>query len=171
MVKNRDIVRRSMRVEEELVVVHTPESGPSEIAEKRARWEMLAEMFTAKEVAAMMAALPKDEECNHNLSDAATTCAVSETIDHYDFTLKDEWDVIRLYAPFMSKDGHHHCICYSHPYCHFYHFSHQQESPSLAPRIPFPPKRWVGSNLEPAFLGRRLAGLQVIWLSHDVLDA
>jgi len=36
-----------------------------------------------------------------------------------------------------------------------------KESPSLAPRIPFPPKRWVGSNLEPAFLGRRLAGLQV----------
>jgi len=36
-----------------------------------------------------------------------------------------------------------------------------KESPSLAPRVPFPPKRWVGSNLEPAFLGRRLAGLQV----------
>jgi len=36
-----------------------------------------------------------------------------------------------------------------------------KESPSVAPRIPFPPKRWVGSNLEPAFLGRRLAGLQV----------
>jgi hypothetical protein len=36
-----------------------------------------------------------------------------------------------------------------------------KEAPSLAPRIPFPPKRWVGSNLDPAFLGRRLAGLQV----------
>merc|ERR1719365_123340 len=36
-----------------------------------------------------------------------------------------------------------------------------KESPSLAPRIPALPKRWVGSNLEPAFLGRRLAGLQV----------
>ena len=36
-----------------------------------------------------------------------------------------------------------------------------KETPSTASRIPFPPKRWVGSNLEPAFLGRRLAGLQV----------
>jgi len=32
-------------------------------------------------------------------------------------------------------------------------------------KIPFPPKRWVGSNLEPSFLGRRLAGLQVFLAS------
>jgi len=40
-----------------------------------------------------------------------------------------------------------------------------KESPGLGPRLPFPPKRWVGSNLEPAFLGRRLAGLQVFLAS------
>eukprot|EP00090_Calanus_glacialis_P023668 TRINITY_DN36648_c0_g1_i4.p1 TRINITY_DN36648_c0_g1~~TRINITY_DN36648_c0_g1_i4.p1 ORF type:complete len:489 (-),score=146.93 TRINITY_DN36648_c0_g1_i4:102-1568(-) len=32
-------------------------------------------------------------------------------------------------------------------------------------KISFPPKRWVGSNLEPSFLGRRLACLQVFLAS------
>ena len=36
-----------------------------------------------------------------------------------------------------------------------------KEAQGNSPKIPFPPKRWVGSNLDPAFLGRRLAGLQV----------
>jgi len=35
-----------------------------------------------------------------------------------------------------------------------------KEFPSKESELPFPPKRWVGSNLEPTFLGRRLAGLQ-----------
>lgn len=35
-----------------------------------------------------------------------------------------------------------------------------KEFPSKESDLPFPPKRWVGSNLEPTFLGRRLAGLQ-----------
>ena len=36
-----------------------------------------------------------------------------------------------------------------------------QEFPTQVSPIPFPPKRWVGSNLEPGFLGRRLSGLQL----------
>ena len=40
-----------------------------------------------------------------------------------------------------------------------------KENPSIASQISFPPKRWVGSNLDPAFLGRRLAGLQVFLAS------
>ncbi len=73
----------------------------------RARWEKAVAdgLITAAEVGTLIGALPAVEECNHNLSDPATTCAVSETIDHYDFTLKDVWDVLRLYVPFMSKDG------------------------------------------------------------------
>ena len=35
-----------------------------------------------------------------------------------------------------------------------------KEHPSRESQLHFPPKRWVGSNLEPTFLGRRLAGLQ-----------
>jgi len=35
-----------------------------------------------------------------------------------------------------------------------------KDCPSKESELPFPPKRWVGSNLEPTFLGRRLAGLQ-----------
>eukprot|EP00092_Neocalanus_flemingeri_P011938 GFUD01012871.1.p1 GENE.GFUD01012871.1~~GFUD01012871.1.p1 ORF type:complete len:519 (+),score=122.27 GFUD01012871.1:203-1759(+) len=40
-----------------------------------------------------------------------------------------------------------------------------KENPKLVSQLPLPPKRWVGSNLEPAFLGRRLAGLQVFLAS------
>jgi len=40
-----------------------------------------------------------------------------------------------------------------------------KEHQSALSKIPFPPKRWVGSNLEPSFLGRRLAGLQVFLAS------
>ena len=36
-----------------------------------------------------------------------------------------------------------------------------KENPKLACQLSFPPKRWIGSNLEPTFLGRRFAGLQV----------
>jgi len=37
--------------------------------------------------------------------------------------------------------------------------------PAIASQLSFPPKRWIGSNLEPKFLGRRLAGLQVFLAS------
>jgi len=40
-----------------------------------------------------------------------------------------------------------------------------KEYQSALSKFPFPPKRWVGSNLEPSFLGRRLAGLQVFLAS------
>ena len=40
-----------------------------------------------------------------------------------------------------------------------------KENQLISSKIPFPPKRWVGSNLEPSFLGRRLAGLQVFLAS------
>eukprot|EP00092_Neocalanus_flemingeri_P070388 GFUD01086394.1.p1 GENE.GFUD01086394.1~~GFUD01086394.1.p1 ORF type:complete len:510 (+),score=122.49 GFUD01086394.1:579-2108(+) len=40
-----------------------------------------------------------------------------------------------------------------------------KENRKLVSQLPLPPKRWVGSNLEPAFLGRRLAGLQVFLAS------
>ena len=40
-----------------------------------------------------------------------------------------------------------------------------KENPKIASKLSFPPKRWVGSNLEPSFLGRRLAGLQVFLAS------
>jgi len=40
-----------------------------------------------------------------------------------------------------------------------------KENQQFVSKISFPPKRWVGSNLEPSFLGRRLAGLQVFLAS------
>jgi len=40
-----------------------------------------------------------------------------------------------------------------------------KENQQFVAKISFPPKRWVGSNLEPSFLGRRLAGLQVFLAS------
>jgi len=40
-----------------------------------------------------------------------------------------------------------------------------KDSQQFISKIPFPAKRWVGSNLEPSFLGRRLAGLQVFLAS------
>ena len=40
-----------------------------------------------------------------------------------------------------------------------------KENTEITSQISFPPKRWVGSNLDPAFLGRRLAGLQVFLAS------
>jgi len=40
-----------------------------------------------------------------------------------------------------------------------------KEHPALESQLPFPPKRWIGSNLEPTFLGRRLAGLQFFLVS------
>eukprot|EP00092_Neocalanus_flemingeri_P006599 GFUD01007117.1.p1 GENE.GFUD01007117.1~~GFUD01007117.1.p1 ORF type:complete len:320 (+),score=85.31 GFUD01007117.1:80-1039(+) len=40
-----------------------------------------------------------------------------------------------------------------------------KENKSIADQLHFPPKRWVGSNLDPIFLGRRLAGLQVFLAS------
>jgi len=36
-----------------------------------------------------------------------------------------------------------------------------KENQASAPKLAFPSKRWVGSNFDPTFLGRRLAGLQV----------
>jgi len=37
--------------------------------------------------------------------------------------------------------------------------------PAIASQLSFPPKRWIGSNIEHKFLGRRLAGLQVFLAS------
>ena len=43
-----------------------------------------------------------------------------------------------------------------------------KENPSIGSQLHFPPKRWVRSNLDPAFLRRRLSGLQAFLAS--VLD-
>ena len=96
--------RKAKEADEKIVVASGDEKSQARCRELTSLVEK--GVLTQKEMDMIANALPSTELCNHDVCDPATTCASDpKSIDHFNFALRDGWDLVKLFVPFNGGKG------------------------------------------------------------------